>query len=546
MSAQQNDRPLRRPRQPEGVRPAASIASVATTGTPGGGAMELRDYVAVIGRRRQLIMLTPIIAALAAALAATLMPPRYSTYTTLHVATPASLSTANVLGSTDYMDRLQNTYAQLAASAEIRDVVKQRLRLSSRPKISVALHPNTELMDVKAEASRASVAAAAANLDAKLLIERARKLGTDLLKETDAQFNQQMSGLQKQIATERAQYSALVARGTNTAAEQAKAADLRTDIEVKVTAATQQQAAYETNRASIVDRSNLLSVVAPATVPSAASGPSVKLAVVVGLFLGLIVGLGLAFLYENLSTRMEATDEIEEAAGLPVLGAIPSAEAKEGPLFNSGSPTEEAFRRLRTNILALERSGSANVLLVTSAEPNEGKSTVVANLAASLAQTGQRVVAVDADLRLPTLHDILGVSNKEGLGNVIKGDARLETALQKVPRVPGMHLLPSGGPFDHPAELLASPRAGKVIQELAKRYDVVLVDSPALLALADALSLATEIQDVMIVVGRTQTRREALISVKKQLSAVGAQPLGVIVNRAEATPSYHYYTYKRS
>jgi Mrp family chromosome partitioning ATPase len=85
-----------------------------------------------------------------------------------------------------------------------------------------------------------------------------------------------------------------------------------------------------------------------------------------------------------------------------------------------------------------------------------------------------------------------------------------------------------------------------VIQELAKRYDVVLVDSPALLALADALSLATEIQDVMIVVGRTQTRREALISVKKQLSAVGAQPLGVIVNRAEATPSYHYYTYKRS
>lgn len=492
-----------------------------------------------------MIMMTPIIAAIAAGVVASMVAPRYVASTTLHVATPASISTANVLGSTDYMDRLQNTYAQLAKSAPIRDRIKKQFHLSSRPQISVDLHPNTELMDITATAHSASLAAAVADLDSTLLIAQARKLGTDLLKETDAQFRQQMEVLQGQIATERAQYNTLVDRGATTPAEQTKIAGLRTDIEVKVAAATQQQSAYETNRASILDRSNLLSTVAKASIPSSASGPSVKLAVALGLFLGLIVGLGLAFLHENLSTRMEGTDEIEQAAGLPILGAIPSAESNEGPLFNSGSPTEEAFRRLRTNVLALERSGSSNVLLVTSAEPNEGKSTVVANLAASLAQTGQRVVAVDADLRLPTLHEIFGVSNRVGFGNVLKGDAPLEKTLQKVPRVPGMTLLPSGGPFQHPAELLASTGAAKVFAELAAKFDIVLVDSPALLALADALSLATEIPDVMIVVGRTQTRREALMSVRKQLAGVGASPFGVIVNRAEATPTYHYYTRKR-
>jgi capsular exopolysaccharide synthesis family protein len=507
--------------------------------------MELRDYLVVIDRRKRLIGSTVLITTIVAAVVTATMSPSYTASTALHVATPSSLTTAGVLGTTDYMDRLQNTYARLAASGQTRTAIKKKLHLSYRPHISVKLHPNTELMEVHASAGRAAVAAAAANLDARLLMAQVRELGNETLNDLDAQFRQQMASLQTQIARERAPYNALLALSSPTPAQQAKIADLRTDIAVKVGAATQQEAAYETNRASILDRSNLLSVVAPASAPDSASGPSVKLAVALGLLVGLIAGLGLAFLFENLSTRMEATDEIEDVAGLPILGAIPMAAATEGPLFNSGSPTEESFRRLRTNIHALERAGSSNLLLVTSAEPNEGKSTIVANLAASMAQTGQSVVAVDADLRLPTQHEIFGLPNVVGLGSVLRGFKRLEDVLQKAPGGIGVTVLTSGGPLDHPAELLASSAMGDLLRDLSKRFDVVLVDSPALLALADALSLATEAPDVLIVVGRTQTRREALLSVRKQLSAIGANPLGVIVNRAENVPSYNYYTYNR-
>ena len=266
-----------------------------------------------------------------------------------------------------------------------------------------------------------------------------------------------------------------------------------------------------------------------------------KLALALGVIVGLIAGLGLAFLFENLSTRMEETEEIEETSGLPVLGAIPAGVMRKGGLFNSGSPTEEAFRRLRTNILALERSGAANVLLVTSAEPNEGKSTITANLAASLTQTGKRVVVVDGDLRAPTIHEIFGIRNRAGFGQVLSGKIKLEDALHAAPRNPGLIVIPSGGSFDHPAELVASATTEEVIAELSARFDVVLVDSPAFLSLADALSLATAVPNVLVVVSRSQTRREALISVQKQLAGIGANPLGVVINRAELVPSYYHY-----
>ena len=185
------------------------------------------------------------------------------------------------------------------------------------------------------------------------------------------------------------------------------------------------------------------------------------------------------------------------------------------------------------------------MVLVTSPEPNEGKSTITANLSASLAQAGQRVVAVDADLRMPTLHRIFGIPNEVGFGDVLEGTAQLSKALYYVDAVPGLAVLPSGGPFAHPAELLASPASEDVLSVLAKQFDVVLVDTPALLLVADALSLAASAPNVLVVVSRTRTRKEALISVQKQLAGVGAEPLGIVVNRAEAVPAHYNYYLRR-
>jgi tyrosine-protein kinase len=503
--------------------------------------MELRDYLAALKRRKWVIAATVLVATGIAALITVLTPASYTAGATLRVATPASLANAGVLGTTDYLDRLQNTYAKLARSPELRAQLATRLHLSKAPEIAVKLRPNTELMDIDATAGHPALAAAAANLDAQLLIGKARQLGDESIREADSQFRSQMETLEQQIANARAEYEGLLGRGATTAAERLRLAQLKTQIDIDTTAAAQQQSAYQSNRASILDRSNLLSIVAQATTPTSPSGPNLSLALGLGLLVGLIGGLGLAFLFENLSTRMEATDEIEEISGLAVLGSIPVGQRHGGPLFNSGSPTEEAFRRLRANLLARERGEAGNVLLVTSAEPNEGKSTIVANLGASLAQAGLRVVLVDGDLRVPSLHSIFGVSKFVGLTDVLGGKVQLAKAVQTMDDFPGLDLLPSGRPHDHPAELLASPATGEVLEQLAKDYDVVLVDTPALLALADALSLATEAPDVLVVVSRARTRREDLINAKKQLVGVGANPLGIVVNRAALALSYYHY-----
>ena len=282
--------------------------------------MELRDYLAVVKRRKWLIGTTIAVVTVIAASVIALMAPTYTATTTLRVATPASLANAGVLGTTDYLDRLQNTYAKLAKSVQARDTIVKRLRLSSRPQISVKLRPNTELMDLSATARNPVVAAAAATLDVTWLIAKVRQIGEQTLKQTDAEFEAQMAVLQRQIATALAQYNDLLARGAITPAQKAKLADLKTDIDIKTVAAGQQQSTYQANRASILDRSNLLSVVTPATPPDKPSGPNLKLALVLGVLVGLIAGLGLAFLFENLSTRMEGTEEIERSSGLPEIG----------------------------------------------------------------------------------------------------------------------------------------------------------------------------------------------------------------------------------
>jgi non-specific protein-tyrosine kinase len=510
--------------------------------------MELRDYMTVVRRRKWLILACAVLVTLIAAGITLTKPKTYAASTTMRVATPGSLANAGVLGTTDYLDRLQNTYSKLATSSETRDTIARQLHLSTRPELSIGLRPNTELMDLEATARSPESSAAAANLAAALLIGKVRELGNQALKASDSEFQKEMTALQRQIAADRAQQETLLAGGGSSSADRAKLADLRTDIEVKTVAAGQLQSTYQANRASLLDRSNLLSVVVPAVAPGGPSGPHVKLALALGALVGLIVGLGLAFLFENLSTRMEATEDIETTSGLRVLGSIPvSSSASGAPIFNSGSQAEEAFRRLRTNVLAARRDGDGEqkVVLVTSPEPNEGKSTITANLCASLAQAGQRVVAVDADLRLPTLHRIFEIPNAVGFGDVLAGTAQLSKALYYVDAMPGLAILPSGGPFAHPAELLASPASEEVLAVLAKQFDVVIVDTPALLLVADALSLAASAPNVLVVVSRTRTRKEALVSVQKQLAGVGAEPLGIVVNRAETVPRHYNYYLQR-
>jgi succinoglycan biosynthesis transport protein ExoP len=297
---------------------------------------------------------------------------------------------------------------------------------------------------------------------------------------------------------------------------------------------------YERARVTEAMRANTVSIVEPAVVPQAPSKPRKKLNIALGVMVGLASGVGLVFLFENLDTTLYTTEQIEEATELSVLGKIPTARRqRQIVFFNGDSPQGEAFGRLRTHIFTLDHDAPLQTLLVTSAEPREGKSTVVANLALAIAQSGQRVIVVDGDLRRPTVHKIFDLSNEIGLSSVLKQEATLDEALQGG-KTPGVKVLTSGPLPPNPAELLDSPQMTALIEQLVQQFDMVLLDSPSLMAVTDAAVLAPTVDSVVLVIGRAQARQEAVQTACQQLANVKTRWV-LVVNRAEQDGAYEYY-----
>jgi capsular exopolysaccharide synthesis family protein len=240
---------------------------------------------------------------------------------------------------------------------------------------------------------------------------------------------------------------------------------------------------------------------------------------------------------------LETTEEIAEVAGIPLLGEIPKVKDNVDGVFNSGSPAEDAFRRLRANLFALD--GRANTIVLTSADPKEGKSTVAANLARSIAQSGRTVIVVDGDSRIPALHSKLGGSNAVGLTSVLTAQVSLAGAIQPT-STPRLSILASGPPAEHPGDLLGSPKLRLLIENLAGAFDVVIVDSPPLLHTSDALTLASIADGYVLVARQGCVSADNLRAACAQLSRVGSRPLGVVVNRVKAPRESAYQARSRA
>jgi succinoglycan biosynthesis transport protein ExoP len=281
-----------------------------------------------------------------------------------------------------------------------------------------------------------------------------------------------------------------------------------------------------------------ISLVDPATVPSSPSSPRTEINIAMGIIVGLIGGLGLAFLFENLDTKLYTTEQIEAIMPWSTLGYIPKAQKKQTKIMNGNSPEGEAFRRLRTSLLVSNHEVPFRVLLVTSAEPGEGKSTIVANLAYTIAQLGLSVVIVDGDLRLPTLHKIFNISNEFGLSNLLQQKITLTKAIQAT-CTPQVHVLTSGPRPHNPVEMLSSDHMAAIIKELRQQFDLVLIDTPAVLAVTDALVLAPFVDGIIFVVGRAQAKLETVQSAQQQLDGINATPIGIVINRTSRDKNYY-------
>jgi capsular exopolysaccharide synthesis family protein len=293
-------------------------------------------------------------------------------------------------------------------------------------------------------------------------------------------------------------------------------------------------------------RTRSLYLVEPAATPLTPTKPKKVLNIGLGIIVGLIGGLGLIFLFENLDSTLYTTEQIEELTKLPNLGVVPNTNFNKGRISTNGNnPFTDAFRRVRTNILRLDTNKALCSILITSSRPGEGKSRLVSEIAIALSHSGYKVIIVDGDLHLPTQHQIFELPNDQGLSNVLMQQIDLEKAIQES-KIPGLQILTSGPLPPHPTELLDSSQMREIIDQLHKNHDFIIVDTPALLEVSDTTILAPQMDGVILVVSRANSRREDLVTTRKQLEIIKARMIGFIVNRAEQERGYYYYKRRKT
>lgn len=313
-------------------------------------------------------------------------------------------------------------------------------------------------------------------------------------------------------------------------------------------------------------------IVNPASLPKSPIRPKKLLNAFAGALAGLLVGVFSVFIMENLEIPLATIEEVESFTKLPVMGAIPYLLAKEEKKkfwqrircgkrrsklprlkeqlvvnYPFQSPIAESYKSLRTRIQSLALEKGIKALLITSTGPAEGKSITCANLAISIAQTGQRVLLVGGDLRRPLIYKLFGLNKEPGLSDCLMGTAKWEDLVQPA-GLDNLKIITCGHSIFNPSEVLQSQKTRQLITELKQSFDIILFDSPPVLPIADASIFGAMLDGVILIYQVGKVRKDAFLRAKKQLEGVGASIKGVILNNTsreiEAYPPYRYYYYK--
>jgi len=321
---------------------------------------------------------------------------------------------------------------------------------------------------------------------------------------------------------------------------------------------------YEENRIAEAGQIGSVRIIDTAKPPKNPIRPKKKVNLLLGIMVGLGLGVGITFLREYLDTSLKTIEDVERM-GFPVLGSIPfiapqrinknivGGDFEEARIesrlithFAPKSPISEAYRTLRTNIQYSRADNPVKTVLITSSGPGEGKSTSVANLAITFAQMGAKTLLVDTDLRRPVLHGIFGHSKNEGLTNILVGRSTMEEAV-KLTRIENLHLITSGTLPPNPSELLSSNVMERFLVDAKSQFDIILLDTPPVIAVTDAAVLATKIDGVVLVVRSGEADRDAIERSKTLLEKVNAYLLGVLLNGVNVHMMYgsYYYYYQQ-
>jgi capsular exopolysaccharide synthesis family protein len=302
---------------------------------------------------------------------------------------------------------------------------------------------------------------------------------------------------------------------------------------------------YEGIRLARLSSTSNIVAIEPALVPGRPIRPNPITNAGLGAAVGLMLAAAIVFLVEYLDDTIKSAEQTSAILGLPVIGYIAELEHGQDKAYvseNPRSPVSEAFRTLRTNLEFASVDKPIKTLLIVSAHPGEGKTTIATNLAVTMAQGGKRVLLIDADLRRPRVHHYLGLTNRVGLSNLFRDTISIDEVIRPWGDQ-GLGVITSGGVPPNPADLLASERMAAILEAAGKSMDVVIVDAPPFLV-ADASILASRVDGVLLVIRPGKTPVDAATTTLEQMKRAGANILGVVLNRIPRNRPNYYGGYR--
>lgn len=525
------------------------------------------DYAQTLWRWAWLLLLVAI-AAGAVAYYLTNQKPR--------VYEASTRAVVNVVTGSDYYDaysasygaqRLAETYAQTMITPELLKSVSERLGYEVTGKITVTPVESSPIFTIVVTDSDPQKAADTANM---VIATFSEKITTDQssrytelkqgLEEEIARIDQNLTDINERLAVlqiKEAELAAAEERAAEMEREGLEPIEVVRDPNDYVARAQLElaQSQYQSTRSSLfynlqqIKLTEVQSATTISQIAQAAANPepiqpqplkSAGLAAVVGL----MAAAGIVFLIAFLQDEVRDPEEFTRRWGVPVVGVIthyPSTQDQLITVAKPRMPVSEAFRSLRTNLQFSGIDSPLKKVLVTSASPAEGKSSIVANLATVIAQSEKDVVVVDGDMRRPTLHKVFKLSNRIGLSDYFIRTPDKMTGVVKKTKVNGLNIITSGSLPPNPSELLGSSKMHDVLSLLEKHFDMVLLDSPPLLAVTDALILAKSVDGVLLVVDPKKTKRGAIRQAIEQLQRLDARLLGVVLNNIKVKRSSYYY-----
>ena len=509
--------------------------------------MELRRQFAIVRKWLPLLVAIPLLAGAAAYLVSSHLSKTYEAKATLIVG--QSLSAVNP----DYTQvlvsqNLSATYAAVATTRPILDAVIAQLGLDLTSDdllahVSADAPLASTLLTITAQDAVPARAAAIANAIATQLIADSPAIqGRQAA--FQASIDADLQATQNQIQTTQAQADTLSGLTTRTSAQDA---DLAT-LESRLVTLRSTYATLLTFSSSNV--SNLLSVVEPAVAPISPISPRPLLNALLAAVLGFLLVAGLAVISAYLDDTIKDTDEVQEVSGLSTLGTIARLRGdgtrseiyRLAALLYPRSGVAEAYRTLRTNLEFASVDASIQTLLVTSSTPGEGKTVTASNLAVVFAQSGRRVLLVDADLRKPGIHRVFDLPNTYGLTTMLRGEVSLD-AIAQTTEQENLRVITTGPLPPNPAELLGSQRMRTIVERLKEGGDLLILDSPPLQAVTDAAILSSFMDATLLVIDAGRSRRRAVQPAREALARAGATVVGAVLNRVSGRTGVNYYAY---